>query len=73
MTSDMIFNHKSVSYATVACLEALALAKLMDISELEPYHGIRNEGIIQSILILAGVLTVFVIIIMIQSNFVIFK
>lgn len=38
----------------------------------EPYHGLRNEGITQSILILAGVLAVFVIM-MLKSNFVIYK
>ena len=38
----------------------------------EAYHGLRNEGIIQSILILAGVLAAFIIL-MLQSNFVIFK
>lgn len=38
----------------------------------EPYHGLRNEGITQSILILAGVLAIFVIM-MLKSNFVIYK
>jgi Ca2+/Na+ antiporter len=38
----------------------------------EPYHGLRNEGIVQSILILAGVLAIFVIM-MLQSNFVILR
>lgn len=38
----------------------------------EPYHGLRNEGIVQSLLIMAGVLAVFVVL-MIQTNFVIVK
>jgi Ca2+/Na+ antiporter len=38
----------------------------------EPYHGLRNESIVESILILAGVLAVFVVL-MIQTNFVILK
>ncbi|KAL3801224.1 hypothetical protein HJC23_012624 [Cyclotella cryptica] len=38
----------------------------------EPYHGLRNEGIVESILIMAGVLAVFVVL-MTQTNFVIVK
>ena len=38
----------------------------------EPYHSLRNEGIVESIIILAGVLAVFVIL-MLQTNFVILK
>ena len=36
----------------------------------EPYHGLRNEGILQSIIILAVVLLIFVLL-MLQTGFVI--
>lgn len=38
----------------------------------EPYHALRNENIVQSILILAGVLLLFVVL-MLQSGFVIYR
>lgn len=38
----------------------------------EPYHGLRNEGILQSIIILAVVLLIFVLL-MLQTGFVIHK
>ena len=36
----------------------------------EPYHGLRNEGILQSIIILAVVLLIFVLL-MLQTGFII--
>jgi Ca2+/Na+ antiporter len=72
------FGNQAVSNAfgsnTFNLMVGLGLPWLLFISAngFEPYHGLRNEGIIESILILAGVLAIFIVL-MIQSNFIIYK
>lgn len=71
------FGNQAVSNAfgsnTFNLMVGLGLPWLLyiGINGFEAYHGLRNEGIIESILILAGVLAAFVVL-MLQSNFVIF-
>jgi Ca2+/Na+ antiporter len=72
------FGNQAVSNAfgsnTFNLMIGLGLPWLLYISAngFKPYHGLRNEGIIESILILAGVLATFVVM-MLQSNFVIYR
>jgi Ca2+/Na+ antiporter len=72
------FGNQAVSNAfgsnTFNLMVGLGLPWLLYIAAngFDRYHGLRNEGIIESILILAGVLATFVIM-MVQSNFVILR